>query len=261
MRIQPIDLHARCNAQMGINMEKRGRTAAVVLAAGSGKRMESSTKKQYMLLKEKPVIYYSLKVFQESFIDEILLVVSPGDIQFCKEEIVDKYGFDKVEQIIEGGKERYHSVAAGLKSISDCDFVFIHDGARPLVTGEILERALSGVVKYGACVVGMPVKDTIKIADKGGYIASTPDRNLVWMVQTPQVFDCTLIKEAYEQLILKEKELLKEGISITDDAMVVETFTGRPVKLVEGSYENIKITTSEDIITAENFMKVRECKK
>lgn len=236
-------------------MEKRGRTAAVVLAAGSGKRMESSTKKQYMLLLGKPVVYYSLKAFQESFIDEIVLVVSPGDIKFCKEEIVDKYGFDKVSRIIEGGKERYHSVDAGLKSIPDCDFVFIHDGARPLVTEEILERALAGVVKYRACVAGMPVKDTIKIADKEGCIASTPDRNLVWMVQTPQVFEFALIKKAYGMLVLSEKELIEKGISITDDAMVVETFTGHPVKLVNGSYENIKITTPEDIITAENFIK------
>ena len=239
-------------------MGKKERTAAIVLAAGSGKRMESSTKKQYMLLREKPVIYYSLKAFQDSFIDEIVLVVSPDDIEYCQKEIVKRYGFSKVKSIIEGGKERYHSVAAGLSSISECDFVFIHDGARPLVTEEILGRALSSVKEFKACVTGMPVKDTIKIADKEGYISSTPERKLVWMVQTPQVFDCALIKEAYDKLILSEKDLLKEGITITDDAMVVEKFTGQPIKLVSGSYENIKITTPEDIITAENCIKDRE---
>ena len=237
-----------------MGMEEKRRTAAVVLAAGSGKRMGSSTKKQYMLIKDKPVIYYSLKAFQESFIDEIVLVVSPGDTAFCQKEIVDRYGFDKVTHIVEGGKERYHSVALGLNSISDCEFVFIHDGARPMITEQILERALDCAVEYEACVVGMPVKDTIKIADEEGIVASTPNRNLVWMVQTPQVFTFPLIKGAYGRLICQEEELLKEGIAITDDAMVVETLTGHPVKLVHGSYENIKITTPEDIPIAENFL-------
>ncbi len=231
------------------------RTAAVVLAAGSGKRMGSNIKKQYMLIGGKPVIYYSLKAFQDSFIDEIVLVVSPGDVDYCREEIVERYGFGKVHHIVEGGKERYHSVAKGLQHISCCDFVFIHDGARPVLTAEILDRALASVSKYDACVVGMPVKDTIKIADQEGNIASTPNRNLVWMVQTPQVFSYSLIREAYRNLILKEQELAWEGIVVTDDAMVVETLTGHPVKLVAGSYENIKITTPEDISIAENFLK------
>lgn len=230
------------------------RTAAVVLAAGSGKRMESSTKKQYMLIAGKPVIYYSLKTFQESFVDEIVLVVSPGDAMYCKKGIVEKYGFSKVQHIVEGGKERYHSVAIGLDSISSCDFVFIHDGARPVVTEDILERALCCVREYEACVVGMPVKDTIKIADREGNIASTPERKLVWTIQTPQAFALPLIKGAYQNLLQKEKELLKAGISVTDDAMVIETLTGHPVRLVEGSYENIKITTPEDIQIAEHLL-------
>lgn len=230
-------------------------TAAVVLAAGSGKRMGSSTKKQYMLVGGKPVVYYSLKAFQDSFVDEIVLVVSSGDIDYCQREIVEKYGFNKVRHIVEGGWERYHSVAIGLDNISPCDYVFIHDGARPMLTEEILDRAFECVQKCNACVVGMPVKDTIKIADQKGNIASTPNRNLVWMVQTPQVFAYSLIAEAYHKLLLKEKELVQTGIAITDDAMVVETLTGHPVKLVAGSYENIKITTPEDITIAENFLK------
>ncbi|MDE5908429.1 MAG: 2-C-methyl-D-erythritol 4-phosphate cytidylyltransferase [Lachnospiraceae bacterium] len=230
------------------------RTAAVILAAGSGKRMGSSTKKQYMLMKDRPIIYYALKIFQESFIDEIVLVVAPGDQEYCKKEIVEKYGFDKVIQIVEGGKERYHSVAVGLDCIKECGYVFIHDGARPMVTEEILERALSCVKEYRACAVGMPVKDTIKIADEAGNIVSTPNRNLVWMVQTPQVFDYYLIKDAYHKLISQEEKLQRKGIAVTDDAMVVETLTGHSVKLVQGSYENIKITTPEDILIAENFL-------
>lgn len=231
------------------------RTLAVVLAAGSGKRMGSKTKKQYMLIDGKPVIYYSLKTFQDSFIDEIVLVVSPGDTRFCQEEIVEKYGFYKVRHIVEGGKERYHSVAAGLNSVSDFDYVFIHDGARPMVTAEILDRSLACVRQYGACVAGVPVKDTIKIADEEGKIAATPNRNFMWAVQTPQVFFYPLIKEAYALLLSREEELSASGVAVTDDAMVVETLTGRAVKLVEGSYKNIKITTPEDIQIAEIFLK------
>ncbi len=236
-------------------MKKEKRTAAIVLAAGSGKRMESNTKKQYMLLDGKPVVYYSLKAFQESFIDEIILVVSAGDVEYCRKEIVERYGFDKVRYIAEGGKERYHSVAAGLRNAQDCDFVFIHDGARPMITQELLSRLFACVTEHGACVAGMPVKDTIKIADENGFIEQTPDRRLVWMIQTPQVFEYSLIQNAYEQLLEQEQEFLSKGISVTDDAMVVESFTGHKVRLVEGSYENMKITTPEDMKIAELFCK------
>lgn len=236
-------------------MQKGKRTAAIVLAAGSGKRMGSSTKKQYMLLDGKPVVYYSLKAFQESFIDEIILVVSAGDTEYCRQEIVERYGFDKVRHITEGGKERYHSVAAGLRNAQDCDFVFIHDGARPMITQELLSRLLACVREHGACVAGMPVKDTIKIADENGFIEQTLDRRLVWMIQTPQVFEYTLIQNAYEQLLEREQEFLSKGISVTDDAMVVESLTGHKVRLVEGAYENMKITTPEDMKIAELFCK------
>lgn len=237
-----------------MSMEK-SKTAAIVLAAGSGKRMGSGIKKQYMPLLGKPVVYYSLKAFQESFVDEIILVVSAGDADHCKKEIVERYGFYKVSSIVEGGKERYHSVAAGLKEVKDCDFVFIHDGARPVLAQDMLERLWQCVKTQGACVAGMPAKDTIKIADQGDYIEATPDRRFVWAVQTPQVFEYQLIKDAYEELLNKEQDFLKKGIAITDDAMVVESFTGHKVKLVKGAYENIKITTPEDILVAETFIK------
>lgn len=235
-------------------MERQKRAAAVVLAAGSGKRMESSTKKQYMLLGGKPLVYYALKVFQESFIDEIILVVSAGDVKYCREEIVGRHGFHKVTYIVEGGRERYHSVAAGLRKIKNSDFVFIHDGARPMITLDMLQRLWQCVQISGACVAGMPVKDTIKIADENNDIESTPDRSKVWMVQTPQVFESQLIINSYEALLEKERELLEKKIMVTDDAMVVEHFSGHKVRLVKGSYENIKITTPEDIQIAEAFL-------
>lgn len=231
-----------------------GKTAAIVLAAGRGSRMKSKIQKQYLLLKEKPVLYYSLKTFEDSFVDEIVLVTGEDEIDYCRSEIVEKFGFRKVSRIVAGGKERYHSVFNGLQTLENCEYVFIHDGARPFVTEEILERAYETVKKEQACVVGMPVKDTIKLADENGYAADTPRRDLIWMVQTPQVFSYALIKNAYAAFLAQEEKLLAEGIKITDDAMVAEHFTAVRVKLVEGSYENIKITTPEDMKIAETFL-------
>lgn len=232
------------------------RTTAIVLAAGQGKRMCSSIHKQYLRIKDKPVLYYALKAFEDSArITEIILVVGEGEEAYCKEEIQEKYGFCKIRTIVLGGKERYHSVAYGIRSIKwDCDYVFIHDGARPFVDAGIIERALDGAKQSGACVVGMPVKDTIKISDTDGYVESTPDRARLWQIQTPQVFEKTIIANAYEKLLAEEKKLLADGITITDDAMVVEHFMKIPVKLVQGSYQNIKITTPEDLKIAEIFI-------
>lgn len=231
------------------------KTTAVILAAGAGKRMRSDVHKQYLLLRERPVIYYALKTFQDSFIDEIILVAGHGETEYCRREIIDKYHFTKVKQIVEGGKERYHSVANGLKAVDGEGYVFIHDGARPFLTEEILLRSYQAVQEYQACVVGMPVKDTIRIVDEKGFSSMTPNRETVWQMQTPQVFAAALAKEAYEKLLVKEKELKEKGIHITDDAMVVETLMDCPVKLIEGSYENIKITTPEDLDIACSLLK------
>lgn len=230
------------------------KTVAVVLAAGAGKRMRSDVQKQYLLLQDKPVIYYALKTFQESFIDEIVLVVGRGEIEYCRKEIVEKYHFSKVRKIVEGGRERYHSVANGLEAVDGDGYVFIHDGARPFLTEEILLHSYEAVKEHHACVVGMPVKDTIKIVDADRFAKETPNRENVWQVQTPQAFTIALAKEAYDRLLTKEEELQAQGVRITDDAMVVETLLGHPVKLVEGSYENIKITTPEDLNIARSFL-------
>lgn len=231
-------------------------TTAIVLAAGQGKRMQSKVHKQYLLIQDKPVLYYSLQAFESSFIDDIVLVVGKDEEEYCQKEIIEKYGFTKIRIVVAGGKERYHSVANGIKAISwQCDYIFIHDGARPFINEEILLRVYEQVKKSKACVVGMPVKDTVKIADEAGFVESTPNRARVWQIQTPQVFEAQLITEAYERLLIEEVQLLSEGVSITDDAMVVEYFTKLPVKLVEGSYQNIKITTPEDLEIAGVFMK------
>ena len=228
-------------------MEKQKYTA-IVLAAGSGKRMNSKVHKQYLIIQDRPVLYYSLKAFEDSAVDEIVLVVGKGEEKFCRKEIVDKYGISKVKAIVEGGKERYHSVFEGLKHTSDADYVLIHDGARPFVNQDIIRRCMQEVQKYQACVVGMPVKDTIKIADEEGYAKQTPDRKNVWMIQTPQTFSYALIYEAYEEM------LKTEDTAITDDAMVLERIKGKKSKLIEGSYRNIKITTPEDLLIANVYL-------
>lgn len=223
-------------------MEKK-RCTAIVLAAGSGKRMGGKIQKQFLELNGKPVVCHCLEVFQNSsLIDEILLVTGTDQIPYCQEEIVKKYGYSKVSSITAGGAERYLSVWNGLQAMSDGDgYVFIHDGARPFVTETILQRAYEAVLEYQACVVGMPVKDTIKIADEEKFASVTPQRSLVWMIQTPQVFSVPLIKEAYGKMIAQGRT------DATDDAMVVEAMTSHKVKLVEGSYSNIKLTTPEDL--------------
>lgn len=229
---------------------QKEKCTAIVLAAGQGKRMGTKIQKQYLEIQGKPVLYYSLNVFQDSdIIDEVILVVGENQEEYCKKEIVQKYHMDKVVQIVTGGSERYYSVWNGLKMMDEQGYVFIHDGARPFITEEILQRAYNEVLVQGACVVGMPVKDTIKIADEQGFAKNTPERDLVWMVQTPQVFQTKIVKSAYELLVECDE------INVTDDAMVVETMLHRPVKLIRGSYENIKITTPEDLKIAEIFAK------
>ena len=226
------------------------KNVAIVLAAGQGKRMNSKVQKQYLLIKEKPVLYYTLNAFEKSpLISDIILVTGKDEIEYCQKEIVEKYGFEKVRKITAGGKERYHSVYEGIRVIDQADYVLIHDGARPFVDAAMIERVCEAVQEHKACVVGMPVKDTIKIADDEQFAAQTPDRRQVWQVQTPQTFAYDLIKEAYEKLLAEEPE------GITDDAMVVETMTDYRVKLVEGSYRNIKITTPEDLDIAAIFCK------
>lgn len=224
------------------------KVTAIVLAAGSGKRMHTKVRKQYLLLEEKPILYYSLKAFEDSRVENIILVVGKDEIEYCREEIVKRFGFQKIKAITAGGKERYDSVYEGLKAAGGADYVLIHDGARPFLTQEIIERTIDAVLKYQACVVGMPVKDTIKLADGEQFAKETPDRSCVWQVQTPQAFAYELLYDAYSRMLGKTEA------GITDDAMVVERMTDTKVKLIEGSYRNIKITTPEDLVLAKAFL-------
>ncbi len=254
------------------------KSVAIVLAAGSGSRMNSDVAKQYLPVRGKPVIWYSLTAFERCpFIDEIVLVARAEDLDYCRTEIAEKYGFGKIGQIVEGGRERHDSVYQGLLAAGCCDYVYIHDGARPFVTQEILGRLHGDVAAYGACTAGMPVKDTIKLSDEEGFSASTPDRSHVWQVQTPQAFSYELILRAHERLRELSQEESQESVCVrekspagscageksgrpdlrarvtTDDAMVVEKMTDTKVKLTRGDYRNIKITTPEDLKLAELF--------
>lgn len=226
----------------------KNKFTAIVLAAGQGKRMNSQVAKQFLILSEKPVIYYSLKTFEDSDVDDIILVTGNDQLEYCREQIVDLYEFKKVSHIVEGGKERYDSVFKALEKSGSTDYVLIHDGARPFITKELVNTIIRQVQEYNACLVGMPVKETIKIVDTEGYITATPNRNTLWSAQTPQAFEFTSIKKAYELFYMDED---KDSKGITDDAMVYETYLKKPVKMVQGDYNNLKLTTPEDLLLAE----------
>ena len=227
--------------------------AAIVLSAGKGSRMKSDVPKQYMDLNGKPVIYYSLKAFEENGFSSIVLVCGKDDVEYCQKEIVEKYNLTSVKAVVPGGKERYHSVFEGLKAVEGADYVFIHDGARPMISQDIINRLKEAVVTEEAAVAGMPVKDTIKIVDDEAYVSETPERKYVWQVQTPQCFAFPIIYEAYKSIIQDEEEGWSIPV-VTDDAMVLSYATDHEVKMVEADYRNIKITTPEDLHVAKLFL-------
>ncbi len=225
---------------------------AIVLSAGKGTRMKSDVSKQYLLVDDRPVLYYTLAAFEQSKIDDIIVVTAKEDIEFVQKEIIEKFGFCKVSKVVSGGKERYDSVIAGLAVMDDGDKVLIHDGARPLIKTEQIDEMIEEIKNCPACIAGMPVKDTIKIADEEGMVVSTPNRKFVWQIQTPQAFDVSLIKSAYDKM--KEHN----DTTITDDAMAVEKYTDEKIKLIMAGYENIKITTPEDLLLMKGILERRK---
>jgi len=224
-------------------------TSVIIVAAGRGTRMEMDKNKQYIEVCGVPILARTLQCFENCrLIDEIILVVNEHDIFYCKQNIVDEYGFKKVKTIAAGGKERQDSVFNGLREVSSgTDIVLIHDGARPFVTEESIAGSVYAALEYGASCAAVPVKDTIKQADENGFIDKTLERQLLWSIQTPQTFRYGLIMEAHGKA-------LKSGFRGTDDAVLVELL-GTRVRLVMGSYNNIKITTREDLTLAEHIVK------
>jgi 2-C-methyl-D-erythritol 4-phosphate cytidylyltransferase len=230
------------------------RTIAIIPAGGSGKRMQGSLSKQYLLLNGIPVLAHTLMVFQcTPMIHDVLLVVPAGDIEFVIKTIIEKYGVSKVSQVLPGGKERQDSVKKGLDAAGDdYDVVVIHDGVRPFISEELIRLSVLEACMEEAVTTGVPVKDTVKMVDQGGWIMETLSRNRLWLTQTPQAFKREVIKEAY-------RSAYDDHFYGTDDASLVERI-GVRVKMLRGSYENIKITTQEDLLFAEGFMKGRMAK-
>lgn len=216
------------------------KTIAVIPAAGAGTRIKSDIKKQYLVLDNKPILAYTLQaIIRSKLIDEIVIVVASGDQQYCTEKVIKPYNFPVDINFADGGKTRQESVFNGLKSISECDIVLIHDGVRPFVEKELIENLLTAAEQFGAATAAVPVKDTIKIVDEDDFVVNTPSRKSLWATQTPQVFRYEIIREAHQ----KAKDI---GLPATDDAVLVERL-GYKVKIVRGNYQNIKITTPDDL--------------
>ena len=225
------------------------KTVAIIPAGGSGKRMQENQSKQYLLLDGVPVIVRTLKTFQGArMINEIFLIVPADDIEFARQFIVEKYGISKVSRLLPGGRERQDSVKNGIDALAnDHDVVVIHDGVRPFVSEEMVHAAVREASNEGAVTVGVPVKDTVKAVDDHAWIKGTLNRSGLWLTQTPQAFKRDIIKKAYEAAY-------KDNYYGTDDASLVERM-GINVKMMRGSYDNIKITTKDDIVLAEGLVK------
>lgn len=220
--------------------------SAIIAAGGQGRRMNSSISKQFLNIKGHPILYYTLNKFEKmDKIKSIVLVTSSDDFDYTR-EIIKRYRFKKIK-IVKGGKERQDSVYNGLRELSpQTDIVVIHDGVRPFVPIKIIENSISAAVKFKAVGAAVPVKDTIKVVGENNTIKTTPDRKTLWAMQTPQSFSYNVIMKAYDKAMY-------EGFYGTDDTVLVERL-GLPVKIIEGAYENIKITTPEDMIFAETFI-------
>ena len=222
--------------------------SAIILAGGKGKRMGAPVSKQFIEIKGKPIIYYTIKKFSENKnIDNIVVVLSKYEVGYFKENILEKYNL-KVDNIVIGGTERQDSVYNGLKSLEDTntDIVLIHDGARPFISDRIIDDGIKFAQVYGACAPGVMPKDTIKIKNESNFSVSTPERGSLVAIQTPQVFKFNEILECHEKIKIN-------NIVVTDDTMVAEKF-GYSVYLYDGEYTNIKVTTPEDLILGEKLI-------
>ena len=220
--------------------------SAIVLAGGRGKRMNYHKSKQFIEIKGKPVLVYTLEKFiYNKSIDEVILVLPEDEVDYCKKEVLQKYSL-KVDRIVIGGKERQDSVFNALEAMEKANIVLIHDGARPFISEKIIEEGIKYANIYGAAAPGVTPKDTIKIKNEDNISVDTPDRNTLVAVQTPQCFK-------YDEIYKCHRKIKEENAIVTDDTSVVERY-GHKVYLYEGDYTNIKITTPEDLILAERLI-------
>ena len=220
--------------------------SAIVLAGGRGKRMNYHKSKQFIEIKGKPVLVYTLEKFiYNKSIDEVILVLPEDEVDYCKKEVLQKYSL-KVDRIVIGGKERQDSVFNALEAMEKANIVLIHDGARPFISEKIIEEGIKYANIYGEAAPGVNTKDTIKIKNEDNISVDTPDRNTLVAVQTPQCFK-------YDEIYQCHRKIKEENAIVTDDTSVVERY-GHKVYLYEGDYTNIKITTPEDLILAERLI-------
>ncbi len=225
---------------------------AIIVAGGAGKRMGTDIPKQILELCGKPVLLWSLEAFENSKVDGVVLVVSEGIRKKC-EEIIEDFGLHKIKSVVPGGTNRYDSVYEGLKAAEGlgADYVYIHDAARPMITPQLVDDMAEAVHKNGTAVAGVPVKDTIKMVKESNVVETTPDRRSLWQIQTPQCFKCNDLVKAYDRMYANPHD------DITDDASVMERFSDETVLLFEAFYDNIKVTTPEDMAIAAALIKLR----
>lgn len=224
---------------------------AIVPAAGGGTRIAGALPKQYLPLAGIPLLTRTLQALRASpRVDSLILVVLPGHEMRCRAEILEPFGLC-VEAMVPGGEDRQASVYAGLQQASaDTDLILVHDGARPFITPPVIQAVVAAAAEAGAAVAAIPVTDTIKVAGPDGWLVETPDRGRLWAAQTPQVFRTALLREAHARA-------LRDGFRSTDDSALVERL-GHPVRLVPGSPENLKITTSADLALADQILRARD---
>lgn len=217
---------------------------AVILAAGAGSRMKGSVRKQYLLLGDCPVLVHTLNIFGAcNSIGDIFLVIPEKDVSFCSNRILPRCRFSGRVRLVPGGAERQNSVYNGISAVkTDEEMIVIHDGVRPLISVDTIEKCLEASKETGAAIVGIPASDTLKRADQNGLVAATLNRESIWLAQTPQCFRLDLLKKAYESAF-------KENYIGTDDASLIERI-GIRVRIVPGSPYNIKITTYDDLVLA-----------
>lgn len=224
------------------------RVAALIPAAGSGQRMGGAMPKPYLLLGGREILARTLNVFETcSAVHDIWVIASADQQAYCRQRIVERYGFGKVRGVVAGGDERQASVWRGLQQLApEIDLVVIHDGVRPFVSHGLIEEALQGAVQHGAAIAAVPLTDTIKRVSQQGQVEATMPREHVWRIQTPQAFRRQLLHQAFEQA-------WKQRLMATDEAGLIEAY-GHPVYVVQGSEQNIKITTPDDLAMCERFI-------
>jgi 2-C-methyl-D-erythritol 4-phosphate cytidylyltransferase len=233
------------------------KVAAIIAAAGLGRRMQQDTPKTYLQLAGKPILIHTLEVFEKvPEVKEVLVVVHPEDLEFCQEEVIDPYPLKKVLRLVPGGKERqdsvYHALKVLKKEAVELDVILVHDAARPLVDPAQVRKVLAAARRHGGAILGIPCQDTLKRVNSRGEVVATVDRQELWQVQTPQAFQAALLWRAYQ-------EAMERGFYATDEAALVEAL-GETVVVVPGTCLNLKITTPDDLKMAEAilaFLKTR----